>query len=505
MTNAALRGKPDAGNPHVRFDEVLYKRLMCLLVAGVASGLWAAGWTPSGDVRVTVTGEAGVTAFAGREAVRLLGRAGVSASVTTKPRPEGAAWTLQLGSRTAVPPVADVRHDGFAVDVGEDGAVIAAPTAKGAANGLFALAEEAGFAFLYPGEKGEIVPAKLKPLAVGVRTVNPRFAYRGFYDCSVKRGYTVREWLEYLAHLRFNALGDHISGIIEDKAIADELGFRFEYGGHGLSECLPRELFKTAPELFRMLQPDDFGGQRRPDSNMCISHPRAQAIVASNYVAKVRPLAEKGIYAVHAWADDLPGSGWCMCPRCRAMEATDQSQLAMNVEARAVRAAGLNVRVPALAYHDTAYPSEQVEPDPLCFFLFAPRERCWAHALNDPKCALNAYYLKGLEGYARRYAKNTDAHTFEYYTDTMLTRGHASYQPDLLIGDADAYEKNGVASWMTVHIGGPQLAPEWNLLAMAHPEKYPDLQVRVCGWNVRWADLSKEERIHFLKTAEAQE
>lgn len=41
--------------------------------------------------------------------------------------------------------------------------------------------------------------------------------------------------------------------------------------------------------------------------------------------------------------------------------------------------------------------------------------------------------------------------------------------------------------------------------AMSHPENYPDLQVRVCGWNVRWNDLSKTEQLHFLKTCEAQE
>lgn len=41
--------------------------------------------------------------------------------------------------------------------------------------------------------------------------------------------------------------------------------------------------------------------------------------------------------------------------------------------------------------------------------------------------------------------------------------------------------------------------------AMAHPERYEDLQVRVCGWNVRWNDLSRAEQLHFLKTAEAQE
>jgi len=41
--------------------------------------------------------------------------------------------------------------------------------------------------------------------------------------------------------------------------------------------------------------------------------------------------------------------------------------------------------------------------------------------------------------------------------------------------------------------------------AYAHPEKYPDLQVRVCGWNVRWADLTPVEKRHFLLTAEAQD
>lgn len=41
--------------------------------------------------------------------------------------------------------------------------------------------------------------------------------------------------------------------------------------------------------------------------------------------------------------------------------------------------------------------------------------------------------------------------------------------------------------------------------AMAEPAKYSDLQVRVCGWNVRWIDLSRTEQLHFLATVEAQE
>ncbi len=38
-----------------------------------------------------------------------------------------------------------------------------------------------------------------------------------------------------------------------------------------------------------------------------------------------------------------------------------------------------------------------------------------------------------------------------------------------------------------------------------HPEKYRDLQVRVCGWNVLWNELNSEEQRAYLKQAEANE
>lgn len=38
--------------------------------------------------------------------------------------------------------------------------------------------------------------------------------------------------------------------------------------------------------------------------------------------------------------------------------------------------------------------------------------------------------------------------------------------------------------------------------AQAHPERYANLQVRVCGWNVRWNDLSRAEQEAFIRRAE---
>ena len=39
--------------------------------------------------------------------------------------------------------------------------------------------------------------------------------------------------------------------------------------------------------------------------------------------------------------------------------------------------------------------------------------------------------------------------------------------------------------------------------AQAHPEKYQDLQIRVCGWNVLWNNIVKEEQDGFIRQAEA--
>lgn len=39
--------------------------------------------------------------------------------------------------------------------------------------------------------------------------------------------------------------------------------------------------------------------------------------------------------------------------------------------------------------------------------------------------------------------------------------------------------------------------------AQLHPEKYRDLQIRVCGWNVLWNHISRQEQEGFIRQAEA--
>ena len=47
------------------------------------------------------------------------------------------------------------------------------------------------------------------------------------------------------------------------------------------------------------------------------------------------------------------------------------------------------------------------------------------------------------------------------------------------------------------------LSPDTLRDAQAHPEKHRDLQIRVCGWNVLWNNLSPAEQAFYIRQAEA--
>ncbi len=58
------------------------------------------------------------------------------------------------------------------------------------------------------------------------------------------------------------------------------------------------------------------------------------------------------------------------------------------------------------------------------------------------------------------------------------------------------FEKGGLQMQFVV------TSPEELRDAQQHPEKYENLQVRVCGWNVRWNDMPKSEQDEYILRAE---
>ena len=86
--------------------------------------------------------------------------------------------------------------------------------------------------------------------------------------------------------------------------------------------------------------------------------------------------------------------------------------------------------------------------------------------------------------------------------DLMVARSHSETQATLT---------DRIVSLMQVFLSSGGQCLHLNVFdartlrdAQRHPERYADLQVRVCGWNARWNDLSKKEQDHFIATLEAQ-
>jgi hypothetical protein len=397
-----------------------------------------------------------------RELLRLLRKMGIEVEAHP-PLACADACFLQIGRRgTAVAAGTLPDHDGFKLSVTKDGVGIVAATAKGVLNGVYHLAEQLGYLFLLPGESGEWPPEQVREVPLGDSLMQPRFAHRGvFWESLSTQDYSIEEWLRFYAKLKFNA----VSHVIGDLPLAEELGIRLEIGGHGLARLLPRELFASAPHLFRMFQPEDFRGQRVSDSNFCVTHPEARTLVKEAFTRELK--AAHGVYGFHAWADDLPAGGWCLCPTCRSFSPADQSMLAMNLLAEAARECGSEARIASIAYHDTMFPGVNITPDERCFLLFAPRERCYGHALDDPRCKRNRHYLEALNAWQAKCETVPDSHTFEYYFDQILFRGMYPFLPDVILSDMSTYAAHGIATHLSLQVAGPALAPEFNMLVFA--------------------------------------
>ena len=68
---------------------------------------------------------------------------------------------------------------------------------------------------------------------------------------------------------------------------------------------------------------------------------------------------------------------------------------------------------------------------------------------------------------------------------------------DILYGVLNTYLSLGGAS-IHFNIFNSEMLKD----AQANPDKYKNLQVRVCGWNVLWNNLSKQEQDAYILRAE---
>ena len=152
--------------------------------------------------------------------------------------------------------------------------------------------------------------------------------------------------------------------------------------------------------------------------------------------------------------------------------------------------------MPFLAYHDTMFPGKQIDPPRRSFLLFAPRERCYGHALDDNNCPRNRHYLQALQEWTGTFREFDDNHTFEYYFDQILFRGMYPFVPSVIIDDARVYESHAIECHMSLQVAGPAIAPEYNMILFSRTaweagltaeQFYDELDVKM-GATGAWRD-----------------
>ncbi len=241
--------------------------------------------------------------------------------------------------------------------------------------------------------------------------------------------------------------------LLEDEAC--RLGLPFAVGGHvghGFPAWIPAAVTASRPELCRV----DADGVRRPTGNLCTADPEAlgRALGMLSMLHDRHPAAR----LLQVFPDDVVGGSWCHCARCRDRSPVAQYATLVAAVAGVVEARRPGTQVGFLLYHDTL--SGLPEPaavgvsgflPPNVYALFAPRERCYAHAIDDPACPRNQAYWQHLVRAASLFPGRVDV--FEYYGDTILWHYFNVAIPAVIAADLQAYHRLGVREVQALAFG----------------------------------------------------
>ena len=196
------------------------------------------------------------------------------------------------------------------------------------------------------------------------------------------------KWIERLKSLEVDTLGihsvggteahEHLAKMIEGQKsdevkslfdLASSEGLSIEYELHAASYLLPRELFESHPEYFRV----DANGERTTNSNFCVSNSEAL-----NFVSKRAAELADTLYAssdkFYFWLDDGKDLH-CHCDKCRELSPSDQQLLALNSMLEAIKEKRPDAKLAYLAYCTTTDAPKKIKPHKDIFLEYAPFER----------------------------------------------------------------------------------------------------------------------------------
>lgn len=242
-------------------------------------------------------------------------------------------------------------------------------------------------------------------------------------------------WNGLILKSRLNLLGIHPAGGLTDgKAVDDAIahlktmqvqlllhelitrGIAIEYEMHALSWLLPRELFSTYPDWFRMNEKQE----RINDFNFCTCNKDALAYI-SERSAVLAQIFTPTTNRYHFWLDDVADSK-CHCRECASLSASDCALTAYNAILKGIKTINPYAGQCYLAYHDTLNVPKRVEPEPGIFLEYAPMDRDLNRPIADNMSEKNSGQIKPLDDLLYLFGTK-NAKALDYWMDNSYPSG----------------------------------------------------------------------------------
>jgi hypothetical protein len=324
-------------------------------------------------------------------------------------------------------------EEALSIRVGPNAVCIDGDRPRGTLYGVYEFFEElCGVRFLtfdhtyYPKE------AAGRKLPIGVRVVNPNFAFRWSYYGESSR------YPDFAARLRVNTVSD-------DPKLGGRTGFRLV--SHNVAYLVPPEKFgKEHPEYYALV-----GGQRQLEDRgggpqLCMSNPELVGVVADAVLEEIR----KNPAARNINIAQMDNDRYCTCPRCAEMDAREASPAAatlalVNAVAERIEKTHPDVLISTYAYSYTRKPPKTIKPRRNVMIQLCSIECCDFHAIDDPTCALNRAFCADMAIWKKR-----TRNVFIWHYNTNF-KGYMLPFPNLRsIGKSVAYfaQNNGKGVFM---------------------------------------------------------
>ena len=239
----------------------------------------------------------------------------------------------------------------------------------------------------------------------------------------------------YLQNMIENLKNENVQELLN---MAKEQGLNVEYELHSASYLLPRELFETHPEYFRV----DSEGKRTSQANFCVSSSEALKIV-SKRAAELAQSLYMSSDKFYFWLDDGKDLH-CHCEKCRGLSPSDQQLIALNAMLEEIQKIRSDAKLAYLAYCTTIDAPKKIKPHKDIFLEYAPflRDR------SKPASVMNSNEKENIKALFELFGKK-DSKILEYWYDNSMFSGwkkppkYLSVDNDMMLDDIAFYRELG--------------------------------------------------------------